>query len=187
MKWFDWNPSVFEDSVSIADILNTMPPAPIGGIPSIIKVLENPTSPYQLCGSTDLKVHDIIHVLLGRGLLQQDEAFVIGYSMGNAANATALDRMIFLQMATTKYPAPFTFMEVDATVFNIAFDFGLAASQKNINNLDVEELSRMQIGSARKKFNLQKDRLISFYNREVLAVGSTKVSKRITESFGLDT
>ena len=55
-------------------------------IPLIIKLVENPNynTSKLFGGAVDLFTHDCVHVLLGRGLLVKDEAFVIGYTMGYA-------------------------------------------------------------------------------------------------------
>lgn len=183
MEWHEWNPGDYSENTSLAEVLNSMPPSPIGGIPRIIQLFENPTSPYCLSGPTDLRTHDIIHILLGRGMLQQDEAFVIGYSMGNAYNASALDRMWFLKIATNNYPHPFTFSKTDAQVYNLAFDFGLSSKEKDIHNLDVSKLLSASVLSVRQKYDLSKDKLVGFYTRELEAVGLTKVSKRIAHTY----
>ena len=54
-------------------------------VPLIIKLVENPKyfTSKLFTGAVDLFTHDCIHVLLGRGLLPKDEAFVIGYTMGS--------------------------------------------------------------------------------------------------------
>ena len=54
-------------------------------VPLIIRIIENPKYDIGLFGgATTLGAHDCIHILLGRGLLVKDEAFVIGYTMGSA-------------------------------------------------------------------------------------------------------
>jgi len=50
--------------------------------PEIIWKYENPESPDRLPGAVYIETHDSIHCLLGRGGLQADEAFVIGFTMG---------------------------------------------------------------------------------------------------------
>ena len=54
-------------------------------VPLIIKLTENPKyfTSKLFTGAVDLFTHDCIHVILGRGLLPKDEAFVIGYTMGS--------------------------------------------------------------------------------------------------------
>ena len=55
-------------------------------MPLIIKLVENPNykTSKLFGGAVDLFTHDCIHVLLGRGLLPKDEAFVIGVLWGQA-------------------------------------------------------------------------------------------------------
>src|SRR5262245_56769531 len=56
-------------------------------VPYMVRLVENPRFDLPLVdsfhGATSLDTHDCIHILLGRGLLPKDEAFVIGFSMGS--------------------------------------------------------------------------------------------------------
>src|SRR4249919_2256821 len=56
-------------------------------VPLIVQLVENPRFDFPgldiFHGATGLQAHDRIHVLLGRGLLPKDEAFVIGFTMGS--------------------------------------------------------------------------------------------------------
>ena len=67
-------------------------------VPLVIKLTENPKyiSSKLFTGAVDLFSHDCIHVLLGRGLLTKDEAFVIGYTMGSAKKMRRWRRNLFL-------------------------------------------------------------------------------------------
>ena len=55
-------------------------------IPLIIKLVENPKyfTSRLFTGAVNLFTHDCIHIVLDRGLLVKDEAFVIGYTMGSS-------------------------------------------------------------------------------------------------------
>ena len=67
-------------------------------VPLVIKLTENPK--YAIArffgGALDLFSHDCIHVLLGRGLLVKDEAFVIGYTMGSSKKMKRWRRNLFM-------------------------------------------------------------------------------------------
>lgn len=185
VKWSEWNPGSFALSMTFREILNTMPSAPIGGIPRLVKLIENPLSPYHLAGPAALKAHDIIHVAFGRGLLQQDEAFVIGATMGNSSAATNLDRLWFLDFAATAYPKPFTFSDRDAGVFNLAFDFGVSLHAKDIHLLDVERILDIRVDAGRCLLGIDEGAMRSVYREEARRWPGTKVSKRLSECFGL--
>ena len=49
----------------------------------LVWLIENPKSPFHLHGAATLHDHDHIHVLLRREQANDDEAFVIGFTMGN--------------------------------------------------------------------------------------------------------
>ena len=55
-------------------------------------------------GSTDLRTHDFIHILLGRGVMIKDEAFVIGFTMGNANRVTTTEERLFSLITQYFYP-----------------------------------------------------------------------------------
>ena len=59
-------------------------------------LIENPKSPISLTGAIDLYNHDIIHILLGRGMDVKDEALVIGFTMGNSEYTNSLVKWLFL-------------------------------------------------------------------------------------------
>ncbi|OWY63259.1 hypothetical protein B7486_54070, partial [cyanobacterium TDX16] len=52
-------------------------------IPFFVWLLENPDSSFALPGKIHLRQHDYLHLLLGRGFSASDEAYVIGFTMGN--------------------------------------------------------------------------------------------------------
>lgn len=75
--WRTWCPGLDNDDLTLRDALTTLPAAPPTAIPWIVRLFENPQGWLRLHGAVNLRNHDMIHVLLGRGLLGQDEAFVI--------------------------------------------------------------------------------------------------------------
>ena len=91
LNWDEWSPGLDTDDMTIAEVLASMPAAEAGDVPEIIRKYENPESPDALPGAIHLNRHDCIHVLLGRGLHVQDEAFIIGVTMGAASDLTDAD------------------------------------------------------------------------------------------------
>ena len=83
----NWHHPLSNDGSTLQSVLGTMRDFKLAqqDIPFIIKATENPKyiTSKLFTGAVDLFSHDCIHVLLGRGLLVKDEAFVIGYTMGS--------------------------------------------------------------------------------------------------------
>jgi len=96
-----------------------------GDIPFIIKLVENPKYDVGLfAGYVDLFTHDCVHILLGRGLLLKDEAFVIGYTMGSSQKMKRWRRNLFMFCAKYLYPKQYKFREEERFVFNMGVQAG---------------------------------------------------------------
>jgi hypothetical protein len=81
----DWRrraPGFDNDALTLGEIYDSLPGDDPGTVHHYVRLFENPDSLVAFPGAVTLERHDCIHILLGRGLLAQDEAFVIGYTMG---------------------------------------------------------------------------------------------------------
>ena len=111
-------------------------------------LLENPKSPISLTGAIDLYNHDIIHILLDRGMLNRDEAMVIGFTMGNSETTSSWVRWLFEFCARYLYPVSYRFNEYDLLEFEKGFAYGYTRSRRNIHlakfdvKRDVEEIRK---------------------------------------------
>ena len=88
-------------------------------VPLIIKLTENPKyfTSKLFTGAVDLFAHDCIHIILGRGVLVKDEAFVIGYTMGSAKKMRRWRRNLFMWVCKYFYPEGYEFGEEERFVF----------------------------------------------------------------------
>ena len=111
-------------------------------------LLENPKSPISLTGAIDLYNHDIIHILLDRGMLNRDEAMVIGFTMGNSETTSSWVRWLFEFCARYLYPESYRFNEHDLLEFERGFAYGYTRSKRNIHlakfniKQDIEEIRK---------------------------------------------
>ena len=111
-------------------------------------LLENPKSPISLTGAIDLYNHDIIHILLDRGMLNRDEAMVIGFTMGNSETTSSWVRWLFEFCARYLYPISYRFNEYDLLEFERGFAYGYTRSRRNIHlakfdvKRDIEEIRK---------------------------------------------
>ena len=84
--WEEWHIHFSQDQITLREARASLEAlgAKQNEIPLMVQLVENPR--YDLPGldifhgKVDLKRHDAIHILLGRGLLNKDEAFVIGFT-----------------------------------------------------------------------------------------------------------
>ena len=96
-------------------------------------LLENPKSPISLTGAIDLYNHDIIHILLDRGMLNRDEAMVIGFTMGNSETTSSWVRWLFEFCARYLYPEGYAFDDETLLEFERGYAYGYTRKKRNIH------------------------------------------------------
>jgi hypothetical protein len=136
-------------------------------IPLIIKLVENPN--YKTSGlfggAVSLFNHDCIHVMLGRGLLLKDEAFVIGYTMGSTKGMRRWRRNLFMFMSKYFYPKGYKFGEEERHVFNWGVMLG-SLCRTDLSQINFKKYSNKQIGTIRKELKIDVDFLKKYYSLE---------------------
>ncbi|MEB3359606.1 MAG: hypothetical protein VKK04_22965 [Synechococcales bacterium] len=105
-------------------------------IPWIIWLLENPESPIALGGSISLRNHDYMHVLLEKGFSPEDEAFVIGVTMGNDSRTRFWDYWIFKFAARFLYPGVYRFTQEHLQRFDEGVALGRSLPVRDLNRFD---------------------------------------------------
>jgi len=177
IHWREWTPWLFDEDSLVSDVVASIPHNP--SIPWVVRLFENPSSPFYLPAPTTMAMHDTIHVLLGRGLLNQDEAFVIGFGMGASLGSTEVKRMIFEFVSSKLYPKAYRLNSDDLKVFNLAFDLAQQSSIRNIHLDNERTLGRMSIKEAREYYGLDENILKEWYQQEITLCSDTIVSKRL--------
>lgn len=179
LKWNQWNPGLDNDHRTMQEVIDTLPAAPPSAIPEEIKILENPDSPWAFPGAINLERHDCVHVLVGRGLLPQDEAFVIGYTMGAAKTVTDWQYSMFRCLAVNWYPAPYNFSEDDLYAFDLGFARGSESKVKDLQTFPFEKFMDYTVGELRKRLGVNVHALHAAYKKEKMYLPHSKASMRL--------
>lgn len=185
LNWDEWNPGLDTDEMTIAEVLATMPAAEASDVPEIIRKYENPSSPDALPGAIELDRHDCIHVLLGRGLHVQDEAFVIGATMGAASDITEEVVDLFIRVSTTEYPKHWRFEEAHIPSFRLGVGFAVDnLSNKDLHLIPLEEepWQSMTVKDARDALGISKHELRAYFRKAELLVPGTPATRRLDTS-----
>lgn len=129
----------------------------------IVWLFENPESPLALHGAASLYAHDHIHLLLDRCIDKEDEAFVIGFSMGNDEKTTRFDVWLFKLISRFIYPSAYRFESRHLKIFDMGFQFGRTRKFKNITSVDFSKIDpRMDLSKVRKIFDIDENSLEKF-------------------------
>lgn len=152
-------------------------------IPFIIQLVENPK--YEIPGinffkgATDLKTHDYIHILLARGLMSKDEAFVLGFTMGSTNKVSTTEEKIYAFVSQYLYPNVYQFNNEDIEVFKDAVRLGYICDCEPLDQVDYESLRGLSIEEARNKIGIPSDLLRSYFNIEKKRYPDSMESQRL--------
>ena len=125
-----------------------------GDVPFIIKLMENPKYDIGIFpGAVSLFTHDCIHILLGRGILPKDEAFVIGFTMGSTGKMNWLRKKVFLFISRWFYPDGYKFYAEERRVFDYALIAG-AKCPHDLTKVDFKKLLNRSMTSIRKEIQV---------------------------------
>lgn len=192
MHWLEWDPLNINEDTLLSEAVGQFPQTPADPTPRVVWALENPASPFYLQGCTYLEDHDVIHILLGRGLTPQDEAFVVGFSMGNAVRTNVIEFSLFVMAARTLYPKKYRFDQNDVIAFNLGYDCGVEVRQQakaagmraeNIHerNFNADFLSQ-PLSKARELTGCTIRNLQHYFEAEIDVIPNSKTSIRLRRS-----
>lgn len=185
LMWDEWNPGLDTDDMTLAEVLATLPAASAEEVPEIIRKYENPESPDALPGAISLRRHDCIHVLLGRGLHVQDEAFIIGATMGAASDITDAAVDTFIHVSTTLYPKVWQFKPEHIDSYRLGIGWAVDnVPNANLHLIPFEEepWQSMTVREIRRKLGIVKEELRAYFRRAELMVPGTRASRRLDTS-----
>lgn len=185
ISWKEWHIPISEETMTVQEALesqlNSGSAEPVK-IPLIIKLVENPKYDLPLIdlfdGAVDLKGHDIIHTLLGRGMLSKDEAFVIGFTMGSSNKMSTFQKKVFGWISQHLYPKYYKFSKEDIEVFKKAAHLGYVSDCKPLAKLDFEKLLPMTLKEAREYVGIEVDMINAYYRREKTKYPEDPASQR---------
>jgi hypothetical protein len=175
----DWAPGLENGDLTLRDVRASLPGNMPAEISPIVKLFENPCSPLALRGAVSLERHDCIHILLGRGLTNQDEAFVIGFTMGTAKTLTLLEVALFRFLARFVYPAGYRLTREEARAFDLGVEAGRAMGVRRLYSFPLEQHMSESVGALRRRLGVDLARLREFYRRERDAIPGTLASARL--------
>jgi hypothetical protein len=127
---------------------------PQGAIPFLVRLLENPASPVALPGKIDLRNHDYLHILLNRGQSAQDEAFVVGFTMGNDPQANGFHVGLFKFFARFLYPKLYRLSLEHLKSFDLGFRYGRRLKTKQLNVFDFESCQHKTVAALRQQLGI---------------------------------
>ena len=182
--WRAWNPGLDNDHLSLQEVYDSLPGADPECIHFLVRLLENPASPVALPGAASLKRHDCIQIALGRGLLGQDESFVIGYTMGTSKDIWDAQVWAFKKIARHLYPGIYRMSDGDLLAFDLGFGVGVMSRVRRIYDFPLEDHMAENLGALRHRIGIRKERLRAIYRHEQILLPHSVERRRLPVSPG---
>jgi len=154
-------------------------------VPLAVQLIENPK--YDLPGfdlfhgATDLATHDQIHILLGRGLLPKDEAFVIGFTMGTTDRVGQTEEALYAFIAKNLYPDGYRLDDEDLRVYRDAVRLGYVSACQRLDRVDFAPLQDLSLTKVRATIGLEEDLLRAYYAIERRRFPNSPESQRLLD------
>lgn len=177
--WKHWNPGLENGDMTLQEVLASLPGAKQEDISLLVRMIENPDSPFALPGAITLAHHDCVHILLGRGLLNQDEAFVIGFTMGTSKKIKRFQEYLFKQVAKHLYPKSYRFTKEHLKAYALGLREGKASRCERIYEFPFEQYNDWKLKDLRTHLGIETARLKKAYAEEKMLLPDTTASKRL--------
>ena len=177
--WLAWYPGIENDDLTVDEVIQSMPASPPAKIPWIVRLFENPSSWLRFRGAIDLEDHDILHVLLGRGLQDQDEAFVLGFAMGTAKRVSKAEQWIFKFVLAHLYPEPYRIPRYLQAAFDLGIACGKETGAKNLYREKMGRWRQLSLGEARVQAGIDMNAVRRHYELEQQRIPYTISSLRL--------
>ncbi|MEH2184316.1 hypothetical protein [Nostoc sp.] len=148
-------------------------------IPFLVWLLENPGSFLALPGKINLRNHDYVHILLGREQSAQDEAFILGFTMGNDLKTKWFHLAIFKFFAQFLYPKAYQFCRNDLEAFDLGFAYGRRLKVKQLNEFNFAAYENEPISSIRQRLGIDVDEIKLLRQFEFWLIPDASTSQKL--------
>ncbi len=139
-------------------------------IPAIVQLVENPKFDIPgvdiFSGATNLETHDYIHILLGRGVLPKDEAFVLGFTMGSTNRIGQLEENLYGLFSRFLYPEHYRFSKDDFQIYKDAVRLGYISDCDRLDTIDYPAMADLTLEDARQHVGIETNLLEAYYEIE---------------------
>ena len=153
-------------------------------VPLLVQLVENPRFDLPgieiFSGATDLRKHDYLHMVLGRGLLPKDEAFVLGFTMGSTNRVGEVEETLFTLIARYLYPKTYRFDDEDIAVYKDAVRLAYISDCRALADVDFDPMLDWPLGRIRMEISVEEDLLRAYYAIEARRYPESVESQRLS-------
>lgn len=182
-----WHIPYLRDQITLNEALESLHrvKAEQEEIPLMVQLVENPKYSFPgfniFHGAVDLAQHDCIHIVLGRGLLEMDEAFTIGFTMGVTKKVTTTEEVLYTLMAKYLYPDIYKLEGEASDVFKNAVRLAYISGCQPLDKFDFTPYGDTSLDKLRNILGLESELIMAYYKIEKERYSDSLASQRLLD------
>lgn len=179
-----WHIPFHEDGISLRAALSTMPsPVIPEEMPLMLRLHRDPNLSFlgQLVSRAglDQHQHDCIHLLLGRGLLPMDQAFVLGFTIGCSTKSSIPEHRLQGEVGRHFYKNVSLFDEAESAVFREGIKLAYLCCCVPLENFDFTPWYDQTLLQLRKATGIDPELVMAYYAIEKHRYPHSLASQRL--------
>jgi hypothetical protein len=177
-----WHISLSEASMTLGEALATVP-SPFVEMPLMLRLQRDPNLSFlgQLVfrEGLDQHQHDCIHILLGRGLLPVDQAFVLGFTLASSNKGSLPEHKLSAEIGRRFYKPTPLFDEVEAGVFKEGIKLAYMSFCTPLEGFDFLPWHDHSLSTVRDAVGVETDLLQAYFAVEKHRYPHSEASQRL--------
>jgi hypothetical protein len=164
----DWHVPFHQDSMSLQAALESVPPSSaLMEMPLMLRLQRDPVLSFlgQLVfrAGLDKHQHDCIHILLGRGLLALDQAFVLGFTLGSSKKGSVPEHKLHGEVGRHFYKNASLFSESESVVFKDGIKLAYLSFSAPLDSFDFTPWHDQTLRQLREAIGLEPELIQAYF------------------------
>jgi hypothetical protein len=170
--------------MSLQAALDSVPaPAELLELPLMLRLQRDPVLSFlgQLVfkAGLDQHQHDCIHILLGRGLLAMDQAFVLGFTLGSSKKGSMPEHKLHGEVGRHFYKNASLFSESESVVFKDGIKLAYLSFCAPVDSFDFKPWHDQSIRQIREAIGLEPELMQAYFAVEKHRYPHSLASQRL--------
>jgi len=164
----NWHIPFHNDGLTLRLALASIPlPGATDKLPLMLRLQRDPDLSFlgQLVfnSGVDRHQHDCIHVILGRGLLPVDQAFVLGFTLASSKKAMLPEHRLYAEVNRHFNKCANLFEETESNIFRDGIRLGYLSFCAPLDNFDFKPWHDFSLRDVRDAIGLDPEVLLAYY------------------------
>ena len=164
----DWHIPFHQDNMTLMSALASVPPlSDKSELPLMLRLQRDPDLSFlgQLVfhAGLDEHQHDCIHILLGRGFLPMDQAFVLGFTLGSSKKSSMPEPKLHAEVGRHFYKNVPLFSESESAVFKEGVKLAYLSFCAPLESFDFRPWHNQTLREIREAIGLEQELMLAYY------------------------